>query len=157
MSADWGQLITGLGVLITGGATYLAYRRGTAGDKALSLSQTADRRSKETEANLTIQGSIIDQLQEEVARYRAELREKQLQLDGRDEQLEEYRTTLRDLRHELSDSRAGLSAAGKIIEGLEEQVKSLRLTVRDLKAQIARHEETITELIARERGRMDHD
>lgn len=140
-------------VLVSGLATYLAYRRGRRGDDALTLSSDADRRSKETETNLATQTAIIDNLQEEVGRYRVELNAKDVELGRRHDELEEARDTIKSMREELGEATAGLSAAGVIIASLERtvdvlqtEVASLRRLVQDHEATIAGHERSMNEL-----------
>lgn len=129
---DW-TAVTGVGGLGLGGVgAFLSFRQGRKRDDALQLSTDADRLSKQNETNLTIQQGIIDQLQEEVARYKGDLADMRSELEGK-------RQEVRDLRHELADARAGLSAATVVIEGLEHQIEGLQHI-------ISRHEETITKL-----------
>lgn len=150
---EWGGYAAIGAVIVSAAGTVLAFRRGSKGDEALSLSQDADRRSKETEMVLKTQGSIIDQLQEEVARYRVELQEKASQLLTREKDLEEARKTMRDMRHELSNAKAGLAAAEKVIAALDNEISSLRRLVEDHERTIGLHEAAMAELKAQMEGR----
>lgn len=147
------DIAAGSAVTVTAVGTYLVYRRGRKGDDALALSQAADRRSKETETNLKTQTDIIDNLQEEVGRYRVELNAKADELGRRHVELEDARNTIKAMREELGEATAGLSAAGVIIRSLEAtvdvlqtEVASLRRLVQDHEATIAGHERTINQL-----------
>ena len=152
---DW-TAVGSVGALIVSGAgTVLVYRRGSKGDQALSLSQDADRRSKETETNLKTQTDIIDNLQEEVGRYRVELNAKADELGRKHAELEEARETIKSMREDLGEAVAGVSAANVIIKSLERTVEtlqtevvSLRRLVQDHERTIALHERTINEFRA---------
>lgn len=145
-AVEWQGLAALGAVLVSAAGTVLAFRRGSRGDEALALSQAADRRSKETETVLTTQGSIIDQLQEEITRYRTELQDKQDQLEQRHAALEECRKELREARHEFAAARASVKAAETVIAALDTEISSLRRLVNDHEHTIAMHEQTISEM-----------
>lgn len=141
--ADWTAFGTIGAIGVSAAGTWFVYRRGTKGDQALSLSLAADRRAKETEINLATQASIIDQLQEELGRYRTNLNEKVAELAAKDAQLDETRQNLRDMRHELVEARSGLSAAEVIIASLEKTVEALRTEIESLRRLVQDHERAI--------------
>lgn len=133
-------------VVVSAATAFFAYRRGTKGDQALSMSQAADRRAKETEVNLSTQGKIIDQLQEELERHRVELTAKAEQLATKDAALDDARQQLRDMRHDLGEAKSGMAAATVIIQGLEHTVDALQSEVASLRRLILDHERTIADL-----------
>lgn len=138
-AVDWTAIAAVAAVIVAPIGSILAYRQGTRADQSLSLSKEAERRSKETETNLSTQGAIIDQLQEEVKRYREDLADKH-------GELERTREAMRDLRHELGTAQADLQAARIIIAGLEQQIVALQATIAGLEMTVDRMTETITSM-----------
>lgn len=150
---DWSAVGVVGSMLVAAFAAVSSFWRGKKTDTQLGLAQDADRRSKETETNLTIQQGIIDQLQEEVGRYREELERRDTTLRTSRDELEETRRQLREMRHNYVEAKAGMDAAKVVIRGLERQVDTLHQQVATLENLIAglkdlvnRHETTIQEL-----------
>lgn len=129
---DWGAVGTTGAVVVSALAAGLTWQRGRKGDDALALSTRTAADNDLTKANVEVQGRIIDQLQEEVSSYRAELRSKH-------DELEIVREQMREMRHELGNAKAEVSAALIVIAGLERQVDSLQQL-------ITKHEVTIERL-----------
>ena len=142
---DWSLVVSGGAVLVSAAAAYGTYRRATKGDDALALSQRADRRSEETKTNLETQGRIIDQLQEELDRYRGEVAEKKKEATDLAEAVAELKKQLAISNAEAAAHNRTIIALKAHADLLEEQVVALRDLVRNHEETIARHERTISE------------
>lgn len=136
-AVDWGAVGTIAAVVVSALTAVLVYLRGRKGDDALALSTRTAADNELTKANVLAQGGIIDQLQEEVARYRVDLRETHAELEA-------VRQTARDLRHELVNAQAERDAAKIVIDALDKKLEALQTLVTTHEMTIARLEALLT-------------
>lgn len=140
-------------VIVSAGSVLVTYIRGRQGDKALGIANNASAQATQTQTAFQAYSNITDQLQEDIAGYRAEIAALRERLASREVELEGTRQQLRDMKHEMGGAKAQLSAAKVVIEGLERQLdvqtkelQSMRLVMRNHEATIAEHERTINAL-----------
>lgn len=116
---SWEGIAAVLAAAGTAFVGWLTYRKGTKADEALNLSAA-------TAANLEAQRLHIDNLQEDVDRYRGIAHDCESELDA-------VRKQLREVRHDLGDTKAALAAAEVVIARLERRATNQQAEIAALR------------------------
>lgn len=107
---DWTAVAAVLSVVGTIGLGLLTLLRGTKSDKALNIATNVQN-------TFTAQQALVDQLQEEVDRHKADLKE--------------YRTRANECEAECRKSQSNLAGARMIIAAQEVEIERLKSRVNE--------------------------
>lgn len=126
---DWAVVISGVSVTATAILGFLTLRRGNKADEALNVATNV-------QTTFDAQKSIVDNLQEEVERYRGDLNE--------------HRSMLLKCEEDCRSCRSNLAGAQMIIKTQELEIQNLKNVVSEHENTIAKHERTLSQVSRRE-------